>query len=328
MKKVNLAIVGVTGLVGRTFLKVLEERNFPIDTLRLFASPNSAGKEITFRGKTFVIETLNNDSFKGLDIALFSAGSSVSREYAPIAAKSGCVVIDNSSAWRRDKNVPLVVPEVNPDDIFKHNGIIANPNCNVIPLAVVFNPLHKKYQITRVVVSTYQSISGAGQKGLDKLEKELKGLQTNDKHRIFSNIIFHPVETEQPEITNEEAKLHFEPCKILHSFDIKITSTCVRLPFFACHCEAVNIETKFPFQIDEVKYLLANSKGIKIIDDLQNDDYPTPDIVKGKDEVYVGRIRRDNTIENGMNLWVVSDNIRKGAATNAIQIAELLIKSE
>ncbi|HOM05241.1 MAG TPA: aspartate-semialdehyde dehydrogenase [Candidatus Kapabacteria bacterium] len=328
MKKVNLAIVGATGLVGRTFLKVLEERNFPINNLRLFASANSAGKEIIFKGEKFVIEALNEDSFYGLDIALFSAGSSVSKEYAPNAAKSGCVVIDNSSAWRRDENVPLVVPEVNPEDIFKHNGIIANPNCNVIPLAVVFGPLHKKYQITRVVVSTYQSISGAGQKGIDKLEKEIQGKQTNDKHRIFSNIIFHPIEPEQPEITNEEAKLHFEPCKILHSLDIKITSTCVRLPFFACHCEAVNIETKLPFELDEVKYLLSNSKGIIIIDDLINEDYPTPDIVKGKDEVFVGRIRRDNTIENGLNLWVVSDNIRKGAATNAIQIAEILINSE
>lgn len=324
MRKVNLAIVGATGLVGRTFLKVLDERNFPINELKLFASEKSVGKEIIFKNQSFIIQKLDENSFVGVDIALFSAGSSVSKKYAQIAAQSGCVVIDNSSAWRRDPEVPLVVPEVNPEDIFQHKGIIANPNCNVIPLAVVFHPIHKIFNIKRVVVSTYQSISGAGQKGLDKLEKEIKGIQTNDKHRIFSNIIFHPIEP-GTDITNEEAKLHFEPKKILHSPDLKITSTCVRLPFFACHCEAVNIETKYPFELDEIRDLLLKSPGIVIVDDLKNEEYPTPDLVKGKDEVYVGRIRRDETIENGLSLWVVSDNIRKGAATNAIQIAEILI---
>lgn len=324
MKKVNLAIVGATGLVGRTFLKVLEERNFPIENLRLFASEKSKGREIIFKDKIYTIETLNQKSFENSDIALFSAGSSVSKEYAPIAAKSGCIVIDNSSAWRRENDVPLVVPEVNPEDIAYHKGIIANPNCNVIPLVVVFNPLHKKYKIKRVVVSTYQSISGAGQKGIDKLNNEIKGIKSSDKHRIFSNIMFHPVEPND-DLTNEEAKLHFEPCKILHAPELKITSTCVRLPFFACHCEAVNLETEDKFELSEIKDLLSNSPGIKILDDLSNDEYPTPDIVAGKDEVYVGRIRRDKTIENGLNLWVVSDNIRKGAATNAIQIAEIVI---
>jgi len=324
MKKVNIAIVGATGLVGRTFLQVLEERNFPIENLKLFASEKSKGKEIIFRNKTYKIEALNEKSFENCHIALFSGGSSVSKVFASIAAKSGCIVIDNSSAWRRNEDVPLVVPEVNPEDIARHKGIIANPNCNVIPLVVVFNPIHKKYKIKRVVVSTYQSISGAGQKGIDKLSNEIQGIKTSDKHKIFSNIMFHPIEPNE-NITNEEAKLHFEPCKIMHTPDLKITSTCVRLPFFACHCEAVNIETEYPFELSEVRALLMNSPGIKILDDLANEDYPTPEIVAGKDEVYVGRIRRDDTIPNGLNLWVVSDNIRKGAATNEIQIAEIIL---
>lgn len=325
MKLPNIAIVGATGLVGKTMLQVLEERNFPFNSLRLFASAKSEGKVINFKGKDYVVEATNENSFEGIDIALFSAGSSASLKFAPIAAKSGCVVIDNSSAWRRDENVPLVVPEVNPEDIFKHKGIIANPNCNVIPLTVAFMPIHKLYNIKRVIVSTYQSISGAGQKGVDKLTNEINNIPTNDKHRIFSNIIFHPVEPGD-DYTNEEIKLHFEPKKIMHAPEMKITSTCVRLPFFACHCEAVNLETEKPFDLQDIKDLLGKSEGLVIIDDLNNDDYPTPDIVRNKDEVYVGRIRRDNTIENGLALWVVSDNIRKGAATNAVQIAEKLIQ--
>ena len=243
MKSPNIAIVGATGLVGKTMLQVLKERNFSYSSLRLFASPKSAGKVINFMDKDYEVEQLVENSFDGIDIALFSAGSAASLKYAPMAAKSGCVVIDNSSAWRRDKSVPLVVPEVNPEDIFEHNGIIANPNCNVIPLVVVANPIHKLYNIKRIVVSSYQSISGAGQKGIDKLTKEINNIPTGDKHRIFSNIMFHPAEPND-DYTNEEVKLHFEPKKIMHAAEMKITSTCVRLPFFACHCEAVNIETE------------------------------------------------------------------------------------
>lgn len=325
MKLYDLAIVGAGGLVGRKMLEVLEQRNFPVGELKLFASARSAGSKVVFRDKEYTINELQEDSFEGLDIALFSAGSSPSLTYAPIAAKSGCVVIDNSSAWRRDDNIPLVVPEVNPHDIRNHKGIIANPNCNVIPLAVAFKPIADKYGISRAVVSTYQSISGAGAKGLDKLNKEIDGQNSDGKHPIFGNTVFHPIEKDS-DFTNEEVKLQFETRKILGDSSLKVAATCVRLPFFACHAESVNLELKSNFDIDDIKSLLAESDGIVLMDDLENEIYPTPVNVAGRDEVFVGRIRRDDTIDNGLYLWVVSDNIRKGAATNAVQIAEKLVE--
>jgi len=321
----NIAVVGATGLVGRTILKILQERNFPINTLRLFASAKSKSEILQFGNNQIQVEELKDDSFIGIDIALFSAGSDVSRHYAPIAAKSGCIVIDNSSAWRLSEDVPLIVPEANRTAINLEKCIIANPNCNVIPLAVVFKPLHVHYVINRAVISTYQSISGAGLKGLNKLKSEMAGQANNDKHRIHSNIIFHPAEPDT-DWTNEEIKLLFEPKKILDAPEMKITATCVRLPFFACHCESVNLEFENSFDLNEIKNLLANSEGIILLDDVDKEIYPTPEICEDKDEVFVGRIRRDETVENGIHLWVVSDNIRKGAATNAVQIAEEIIK--
>ena len=331
MKKVNLAIVGVTGLVGRTFLKVLEERNFPIDTLRLFASPNSAGKEITFKGRTFVIETLNNDSFKGLDIALFSAGSSVSREYAPIAAQSGCVVIDNSSAWRRDKNVPLVVPEVNPDDIFKHNGIIANPNCTTIIMVVPLKPLHDYARIKRIVVSTYQAVSGAGAKAMAELESQVRQYVNGEEIKVSAlayQIAFNLI----PQIdvftdnlyTKEEMKMVNETRKIMGDSSINVTATTVRVPVFRCHSESVTIETEKKITREKAIELLKNAPGVTIVDDPQNKKYPMPLFLSGTDDCYVGRIREDISCEKGLSMWIVGDQLRKGAALNAIQIAEIL----
>lgn len=324
MRLHNVAIVGASGLVGRTMLKVLEERNFPIASLRLFGSDRSGGTELEFRGEKFKIEVLDEKSFTGIDIALFSAGSSVSIKYAPICADSGCVAIDNSSAWRRDEYIPLVVPEVNPDHAFKHKGIIANPNCNVIPLVVAFKPINDNFGLKRAVVSTYQSISGAGRTGIDKLSSEIQGISNNDKHQIFSNAIFHPIQPGS-DYTNEEIKLQFESQKIMDIPDLKIAATCVRLPFFACHAESANLELKNPYNLAEVREILNRFDGIVVQDNLAEDEYPTPQSVAGKDEVYVGRIRRDESVENGLAMWIVSDNIRKGAATNAVQIAELLI---
>ncbi len=324
-KEFNIAVVGATGLVGRTIVRVLEERNFPLARLRLLASAKSKNEQIAFRNEHLLVEELTENSFTDIDIALFSAGSEISKKFAPIAVKNGCIVIDNSSAWRRNENVPLVVPEANCSAIAKHEGIIANPNCNVIPLAVVFKPLHVRYNIDRAIISTYQSISGAGSKGLNKLKAEIEGKASGDKHKIFSNIIFHPAE-ENSDWTNEEVKLLFEPKKILDAPLMKISATCVRLPFFACHCESVNLEFEKPFDLSDIKDLLQKSEGIILLDDLANDEYPTPNICEGRDEVFIGRIRRDETIENGLHLWVVSDNIRKGAATNAIQIAEEIVR--
>ncbi len=325
MDSLNVAIVGASGLVGRTMLKVLEERNFPIKKLRLFGSNRSKGSVIHFKNENYSVETLEDDSFDGIDIALFSAGSDVSKIYAPKAAKAGAIAIDNSSCWRRDPNVPLVVPEVNKEAAFEHKGIIANPNCNVIPLVVAFKPLDENYVIKRVIVSTYQSISGAGNKGLTKLEDEINGIKNNDKHPIFSNAIFHPHEAGTDQ-TNEEIKLEFETRKIMGNENLKVAATCVRLPFFACHAEAAYLELEKSFEIEDIKHLLNSSQGIVINDDLANDDYPTPQNVAGFDQVFIGRIRRDTTVQNGLALWIVSDNIRKGAATNAVQIAELFIK--
>lgn len=328
-KKPNIAIVGVTGVVGTTFLKVLEERNFPFDQIYMMASSRSAGTRIAFRGKEYVVEALNEHSFdKDIDIALFSAGGQISKEYAPIAASHGVTVVDNSSAWRMDPEVPLVVPEVNPDDLKWHKGIIANPNCSTIQAVVALKPLHDRYRIKRVVYSTYQAVSGSGVKGINDLKSGIAGKDDCQAypHPIAGNCLPHIDVFLENGYTKEEMKMVNETQKILGDETIKITATTVRVPVFDSHSESINLEFEKPFQLEDVTALLGAFDGIVVQDDPTNNVYPLAREVAGHDEVYVGRIRRDFSLENGLNLWVVADNIRKGAATNAVQIAETLIK--
>ena len=328
-KKPNLAVVGATGLVGSTFLKVLEERNFPFENLYLMASAKSAGTTLSFKGKSYVVEELNEHSFdKPIDIALFSAGGSASEKYAPIAAAHGTVVVDNSSAWRMDDTVPLVVPEVNASDIAWNKGIIANPNCSTIQAVVPLKPLHDKYTIKRIVYSTYQAVSGSGLKGITDLKEGLAGSKApkNYPHPIANNCLPHIDVFLENGYTKEEMKMIKETHKILGDDTIKVTATTVRVPVFDCHSESINVEFEKPFDIDELKALLASSPGVVMQDDPENNVYPLALNAAGKDEVFVGRVRRDFSVDNGINMWVVADNIRKGAATNAVQIAEELIK--
>lgn len=329
MKKPNLAIVGASGLVGRTFLKVLEERDFPFENIYMMSSYRSAGKTVTFKGKDYVLEELTEHSFdKPIDIALFSAGGSTSEKFAPVAAAHGCTVVDNSSAWRMDPEVPLVVPEVNPQDIDWNKGIIANPNCSTIQAMVALKPLHDKYKIKRIVYSTYQAVSGSGLKGIKDLEEGLKGndIMTAYPHPIANNCLPHIDVFLDNGYTKEEMKMINETHKILGDNSIKVTATTVRVPVFACHSESINLEFEKPFDLDELKQDLASFPGLNLMDDPANNVYPLARDIEGKDDVYVGRVRRDFSVENGVNLWVVADNIRKGAATNAVQIAELLLE--
>lgn len=328
MKKNNLAIVGATGLVGRTFLTVLEERKLPISSYTLFASSNSKGKKISFMGKEYIVQELDESSFdKHFDYALFSAGKDVAIKYAPIAVKNGCVVIDNSSAYRMEKGVPLVVPEVNKEDIFSHNGIIANPNCSTIQAMVPLKTLHDKYKIKRIVYSTYQAVSGAGNLGCVDLENGIKGISSQKfPHNIFNNCIPHIDNFMENGYTKEEIKMINETKKILHDDNIKITATCVRVPVFNSHSESINVEFEKEFDISDVYKLLSKFPNIVIQDDLSKNIYPLAANATGKNEVFVGRIRRDYSVKSGLNMWVVADNIRKGAATNAVQILEELIK--
>ena len=328
MKKPNLAIVGASGLVGRTFLKVLEERDFPFENIYMMSSYRSAGKTVTFKGKDYVLEELTEHSFdKPIDIALFSAGGSTSEKFAPVAAAHGCTVVDNSSAWRMDPEVPLVVPEVNPQDIDWNKGIIANPNCSTIQAMVALKPLHDKYKIKRIVYSTYQAVSGSGLKGIKDLEEGLKGndIMTAYPHPIANNCLPHIDVFLDNGYTKEEMKMINETHKILGDDSIKVTATTVRVPVFACHSESINLEFEKPFDLNELKQDLASFPGLNLMDDPANNVYPLARDIEGKDDVYVGRVRRDFSVENGVNLWVVADNIRKGAATNAVQIAELLL---
>lgn len=328
MKKINLAVVGATGMVGRTFLKVLEEKNLPIENFYVFASARSAGSTLTFNGKEYTVLELNENSFKDyqIDIALFSAGGGTSLKYAPIAAESGCIVIDNSSAWRMDPNVPLVVPEVNPEDIRNHQGIIANPNCSTIQAVVALKPLHEYYGIKRIVYTTFQAVSGAGMGGWSDLEEGLKG-QAPKKfpHPIANNCLPHIDVFLENGYTKEEMKMVEETRKILHDDALRITATTVRVPVFNSHSESINVELNNPFEIDELVSRLSASEGITVQDDLANNVYPLAINATGHDEVFVGRIRRDESLDNGINLWVVADNIRKGAASNAVQIAQWII---
>ncbi|MCI8805561.1 MAG: aspartate-semialdehyde dehydrogenase [Clostridiales bacterium] len=329
MKKVNLAVVGATGMVGRTFLKVLEEKQLPIDNFYVFASKRSAGKPIIFNGKEYVVEELKEDSFdRGIDIALFSAGGSTSEKFAPIAASKGCTVIDNSSAWRMDKEVPLVVPEVNPEDIEWNKGIIANPNCSTIQAMVALKPLNDKYKIKRVVYSTYQAVSGAGLGGWKDLEDGLKGEAPKKfPHPIANNCLPHIDVFTESGYTKEELKMVNETRKILHEPNLKITATAVRVPVFNSHSESINIEFEKPYKLNELIETLKNAPGVVIQNNSNANEYPLAINAAGHDEVFIGRIRRDESVESGVNLWVVADNIRKGAASNAVQIAEVIINN-
>ena len=329
MKKINLAVVGATGMVGRTFLKVLEEKQLPIENFYVMASARSAGSTLTFNGKDYVVEELTEHSFdKPIDIALFSAGGSTSEKFAPIAAAHGCIVVDNSAQWRYDPKVPLVVPEVNPEDIEWNNGIIANPNCSTIQAMLPLKALDDKYTIKRVIYSTYQAVSGGGLGGWKDLENTMKGEAPKKwPHPIYNNCLPHIDVFLENDYTKEEMKMIWETRKILHHPDMKVTATTVRVPVFNSHSESINVEFEKPFDIAYVKKALADFPGIVVEDDPANNVYPLATEATGHDEVFVGRIRRDESVENGLNMWVVADNIRKGAASNAVQIAELLIKS-
>lgn len=325
----NVAVVGATGNVGRKFLEILEERNFPIKELFLFASKKSQGKIMKFKGQDFIVEELCEENIKNkkIDFALFSAGGDTSLKFAPTFAKEGAIVIDNSSAWRMDPKVPLVVPEVNPEDIKWHNGIIANPNCSTIQAMVALKPLHDKYGIKRIVYSTYQAVSGAGIQGIKDLEEGLQGVAPKKfPYPIAGNILPYIDVFLDNGYTKEEIKMIEETKKILHDSTLKITATTARVPVLNAHSESINIELNTPFELQDIFSLFNSSKGLVVYDDTANLKYPTPLEFSGHDEVFVGRIRRDFSVDNGLNIWVVADNIRKGAALNAIQIAELMIK--
>lgn len=329
MRKYNIAVVGATGMVGRKMLQVLSEKNLPVENYYLFASARSAGKQIDFMGKQLTVLQLCEQNIigKNIDIALFSAGGDTSKEFAPIFAKHGILVIDNSSAWRRDVNVPLVVPECNPDDIKNHKNIIANPNCSTIQAVVALKPLHEAFNIKRIVYSTYQAVSGAGVKGYNDLLNGIKGEAPQKfPYPIFGNCIPHIDVFLDNGYTKEEDKMIFETKKILGDQNIKITATTVRVPVYYGHSESINIEFNKPCTAKQVREILEKAEGVVVQDDVNNNVYPMALTAEDKNEVFVGRIRQDDTVESGVNLWVVADNIRKGAATNAVQIAEKAIE--
>lgn len=325
MKKFNVAVAGATGLVGSTILKILEERDFPIDNIYFLSSKKSAGSKILFKGKEYTVEELTENSFdKDIDIALFAAGGSVSEKYAPIAVEKGVKVIDNSSVFRMHKEVPLVVPEINPEDIQWSKGLIANPNCSTTQSVVPLKPLHDKFKIKRIVYSTYQSVSGSGLGGLRDLEEGVKEFYP---HQIQYNALPHIDSFLENGYTKEEIKMIEETKKILHDDSIRVTATTVRVPVKYAHSVSINIEFEKPFEMEEVYKALKEFPGLIVEDDVKTNLYPMAINAEGKDEVFVGRIRRDFSVENGLNLWCVADNIRKGAATNAVQIAEIVAKS-
>lgn len=324
----KIAVVGVTGLVGRTMVKVLEERSFPVSLLIPVASPRSFGEKMAFRGEEYTVTGLQQAMDERPAFALFSAGGEVSREWAPRYAEAGIRVIDNSSAWRMDPAVPLIVPEVNAEVITKGDFIVANPNCSTIQLVMVLAPLHARYQIRRVVVSTYQSVTGTGAKAVRQLENERMGIagEMAYPHRIDLNLFPHGGPFQENGYTAEEMKLVNETRKILRAPFIMVSPTIVRVPVLGGHSEAVNIEFANPYDLQDVRSLLEEMPGVTVADDVKNNLYPMPILAEGKDDVFVGRIRRDTSLEHGLNLFIVSDNLRKGAATNAIQIAEQMLK--
>ena len=355
MKGFKVAIVGVTGEVGKTFLKVLQERNFPVEELIPIASPRSRGKRITFRGKEYTVRALEDfDSFKGIDIALFSAGGSTSKEWAPKFAADGAVVVDNSSAWRMEPDVPLVVPEVNPEDVKEHKGIIANPNCSTIQMVVALKPIYDEAGVKDVVVSTYQAVSGAGAKAIADLIRQTRAFceALNERgvseeeispellseifeqlppaqkfpHQIAFNALPHIDRFFEDGYTREENKMLYETRKIMHDDSINVSATCVRVPVFYGHSESVSVRTDREITPERAREVLSKAPGVVVVDNPQNNEYPLPVYAAGRDEVFVGRIREDRVFKPGLSMWVVADNIRKGAATNAVQIAELLVK--
>jgi aspartate-semialdehyde dehydrogenase len=331
----NVAVVGTTGAVGQQMVACLEERHFPVSLLQPLASERSIGKTVSFQGKEIPVAVLGEDSFAGIDIALFSAGGSISEKFAPIAARAGAVVVDNSSAWRMDPAVPLVVPEVNPRDIaqYRNKGIIANPNCSTIQMVVVLKPLHDAAGIRRVVVSTYQAVSGTGQKAVDELAEQVRAMFSCQEvktkvypYRIAFNVLPHIDVFLENGYTKEEMKMVNETQKILGDDTVQVTATTVRVPVFYGHSESINIETARKLTPWEAREILSAAPGVKVLDDPEQKKYPMPLDAAGQDLTLVGRIREDFSIDNGLNLWVVADNIRKGAATNAVQIAEILVK--
>ncbi|MFC1510637.1 aspartate-semialdehyde dehydrogenase [Candidatus Omnitrophota bacterium] len=330
MKKYNVCIVGIRGAVGQCMLDILQERKFPVAELRVMSSNPDDCPLYDFNGEKIKATMLDHDAFKGMEIGLFSPGASISKEFAPTAVKEGCVVIDNTSQFRMYDDVPLVVPEVNPKDIEKHKGIIANPNCSTIQMVVALKPLHDYAKIKRVVVSTYQSVSGAGAMGVKELNDQIDGNKEVNKfpYQILNNLIPQIDVPSDMLYTKEEMKMVNETRKILGDDDIKVTATCVRVPVIQAHSESVNIETEKKITREKALELLSQAPGVIVVDDLANNKYPCPLDAEGKDDTFVGRIREDNTIENGLNLWIVSDNLRKGAALNAVQIAEELIKNK
>lgn len=334
-RKFRVAVCGATGAVGREMLKTLEGRNFPVSEVGAFASSRSAGSKVPFGDDEITVQELTHECFQGWDIALFSAGGGPSKEFAPSAAKAGCVVIDNSNAWRMDPACPLVVPEVNPDDLGWHKGIIANPNCSTIQMVVVLKPIHVEAGIERVVVSTYQAVSGTGQKAIRELETQVGELMSGRDpsvkvypHQIAFNCLPQIDVFQDNGYTLEEMKMVRETVKILGDPAVKVTATAVRVPVFYGHSESVNIQTREKLTPDDCRVLLAKAPGITVADYPEKKIYPMAIEAAGEDDVFVGRIREDETIANGLNLWIVSDNIRKGAALNAVQIAEVLAQRD
>jgi len=334
-KKFSVAVAGATGAVGNQMISCLEERNFPVSNIKFLASHRSVGRTLRFKGNEIPVEELKEDSFKGVDIALFSAGGGTSLQFSPHAANSGCVVVDNSSAWRMDPDIPLIVPEVNPHATagYKKKGIIANPNCSTIQMVVALDPIQKNFGIKRIVVSTYQAVSGTGKKAIDELFDQTRAMinfigweKRVYPHRIAFNCLPHIDVFQENGYTKEEMKMVNETRKIFEDSRIGVTATTVRVPVFYGHSESINVETRSPVSVEQVRALLEKAPGVKVVDDPKGNLYPLAIDAAGKDETFVGRIRKDESIENGINMWVVADNIRKGAATNAVQIAELLAK--
>ncbi|HHT27333.1 MAG TPA: aspartate-semialdehyde dehydrogenase [Firmicutes bacterium] len=342
MKRINVALLGATGAVGEEFLNILVERNFPYANLKLLASPRSAGKKMVVGGKECIVEAVTPDSFNDVDLAFFSAGGSVSLEYAPHAVRAGAVVIDNTSAYRMEPNVPLVVPEVNPEDIRRHKGIIANPNCSTIIMVTALKPLYDAARIKRIVVSTYQAVSGAGAKGMEELKDQVKAYVAGEEitarylpsagaekhYQIAFNLLPQIDSFSDMGYTKEEWKMVKETQKMLHDPEIRITATTIRVPVFRSHSESINIEQERKVTADEARAILRKAPGIVVQDDPTRQEYPMPLFTADTDPVYVGRIREDNSCENGLNLWVVGDQIRKGAALNSIQIAEYMLANQ
>lgn len=337
MKRYNCAVVGATGAVGNEMIKILEQRDFPVAELRLLASERSVGKHLTYRGKEIPVEVLTEDSFAGVQIGLFSAGGSISERFAPAAVRAGCIVIDNTNAFRMEPDVPLVVPEVNPHAIarYQDRGIIANPNCSTIQMVVALKPIHDAVRIKRIVVSTYQAVSGTGKKAIEELAEQTRALISGRDaevkvypHRIAFNCLPQIDVFLENGYTREEMKMVRETKKILEDPDIAVTATTVRVPVFYGHSESINIETERKITAAECRALLSHAPGVRVVDDPDAKRYPLAIDAAGRDETLVGRIREDESIKNGINLWVVADNLRKGAALNAVQIAEILIRDQ